>query len=266
MLPSPVRTGFALLACLGLAACATPGPRDARDPLEGMNRAVYRVNDAIDRHAAEPAARVYRAVTPGFLRTGLRNFFQNLALPIDIANDLLQAKPGQAARDTGRLVMNTVIGLGGFLDVASHHGMPDPDEDFGQTLGRWGMPAGPYLMLPLVGPSTLRDGLGEYGMDNNYFDPTRDHTPESERFNAKFLELLQKRTDLLGSEALLRESFDPYSFMRDAYLQRRAFLVHDGVLPVADDDPYADPGADPYADPAAEPPPDSDEGQHSVDI
>jgi phospholipid-binding lipoprotein MlaA len=270
MFPNPrCRTPLLPLLCAALlvTGCVAVPERDPRDPFESFNRTVYRFNDAADRVVLAPAARVYKAVTPAPVRTGVRNFFQNLALPVDIGNDLLQAKPVAAARDTARLLMNTVIGMGGLFDVASSVGLDDPDEDFGQTLGRWGVGSGPYLMLPFLGPTTVRGGLGEYGLDNNYLDPTRNHKPEHERYNAKAVDLVQRRTDLLGQGALLRESFDPYAFLRDAYLQRRAFLVHDGAPPV-------DPEVDPYALPEDEeptPPPsedstDSPEGEHTLDV
>jgi phospholipid-binding lipoprotein MlaA len=240
------------LAALCATGCAATPNRDPRDPLEPMNRAVYRFNDAVDRHALRPVAVGYRKVVPEFARTGIHNFFENLFLPIDIGNDLLQLKPLAALRDTARLVINTTIGLAGFVDAAQSLGLNDPNEDFGQTLGRWGVPAGPYLVLPLVGPSTLRDGLGEYGADSNYLDPLRDHTPEHERWNAKVLEGVQKRSELLSLDGTLQDAFDPYTFVRDAYLQRRVYLIHDGRPPVADD-PYEDPLDDPAAaDPAAE--------------
>jgi phospholipid-binding lipoprotein MlaA len=256
-----------VLATLAVAGCASVPDRDPRDPLEPMNRAVYKFNDSVDRYAFRPLAVGYRKVVPTPARAGLHNFFQNLSLPIDIANDLLQFKLGAAARDTARLVVNTTLGVGGLFDPAGKLGLKDPNEDFGQTLGRWGVPSGPYLVLPFFGPSTLRDGTGRFAVDNQRFDPLRDHQPEHERYHAEVVGAVQTRSELLDVEGPLREAYDPYRFLRDAYLQRRKYLVHDGELPPEETDPY---GEDPYADPLDEaagdaPPPVEHEGSDAVE-
>src|SRR5690606_22079911 len=151
------------LLCIGLLpACATlpSGERDPRDPMERFNRSMYRFNDTLDRNVARPVARAYVKVTPAPVRSGVSNFFRNLNTPTVIVNNLLQAKPRAFFTDTLRLVVNTTIGIGGLFDPASQLGIPAGDEDFGQTLGRWGVGSGPYVVLPFLGPSTARDTVG----------------------------------------------------------------------------------------------------------
>ena len=152
-----IRAGLCLALTLALAGCATTGPATPGDPLERMNRGTYRFNAAIDRAVLKPVATGYRNGVPRVVRTGIGNVLSNLAFPTTIINDLLQLKLKDAAIDLGRFAINSTLGLGGLLDPASHFGIPRNNEDFGQTLGRWGVPAGPYVVLPLFGPSTLRD-------------------------------------------------------------------------------------------------------------
>ena len=147
----------ALLASL-LAGCATTNMGTPGDPLERMNRATYSFNNAIDRAVLKPVATGYRDHVPELIRNGIDNVLENLAFPTTIVNDLLQLKIGDTLIDLSRFVVNTTIGLGGILDPASHVGLPRNDEDFGQTLGRWGVPSGPFLVLPFFGPSSVRDG------------------------------------------------------------------------------------------------------------
>mgnify|MGYP003549156881 FL=1 len=145
------------LISLSMAGCATTGERSPGDPLEPANRGVFEVNRAIDRAALKPAARVYSDYTPSWFRTGVGNFFNNLTYPSTALNQVLQGKFVAAGQDTLRFVINTTLGWGGVLDVAAGAHLPEHEEDLGQTLGKWGVPAGPFLMLPLVGPSTVRD-------------------------------------------------------------------------------------------------------------
>ena len=147
-----------LVTLLGCAAA--PAKKDPRDPWERMNRSIYGFNHAVDHAVLRPVARGYQKVTPSFVRTGISNFFDNLDYPVVILNDLLQARFKQAGSDTGRLLMNTTLGIGGLLDPASSAGLLKYDNDFGLTLARWGAGKGPYLMLPLLGPSDVRDGAG----------------------------------------------------------------------------------------------------------
>lgn len=222
----------ALLAALVLAAsgCATTGGGDPRDPLERMNRGVLAFNDAADTVVFRPVARLYRKVTPRELRDMVRNFFNNLGDLAIGANNLLQGKPAEAASDVMRFAINTTFGLLGFIDVASEMRLEKHDEDFGQTLARWGIGDGPYLVLPILGPSTTRDTAA---LPVDFLgDPVSNHRPVDES-NALFaVRIVQRRTDLLEASRTLEEAaLDRYVFLREAYLQRRRSLVYDGRPP-----------------------------------
>ncbi len=203
--------------------CAFPPAteRDKRDPLERFNRAVFKLNRGVDRAVARPAAKVYVAVTPKPVRAGVSNFMQNIGYPVTIANDLLQGKPLQMTRDLGRLLVNTTLGVGGLFDPATKMGLVANDEDFGQTLGKWGLHPGPYLMLPLLGPATIRDTFGRAG--DVAITPRSYVKDDTTRYAVLALDLVDTRAQLLDADATLDSSFDPYGFVRDAYLQRREF-------------------------------------------
>ncbi|WP_428820410.1 MlaA family lipoprotein [Microbulbifer sp. MCCC 1A16149] len=199
-------------------------PED-RDPWEGFNRAMFRFNDTADRWFLKPAAVSYRQVTPIFMQTGVSNFFSNLREINNILNDVLQWKWGQAGNDTGRFLVNSTVGLVGLFDVAQHMGLePSDGEDFGQTLAAWGAPSGPYVVMPFIGPSTVRDVPGVvvewYTNPLTYVDDT------TVEYSLKVVDLVQFRASLLQAESLLQG--DRYVLMRDAYLQRREFLINDG--------------------------------------
>lgn len=265
MRPSPL-IASALLAALLLPlprfACAEePATESASsDPLEGFNRGVYRFNDTADRALVKPAARAYRAVLPSFVRRGIGNFVGNLASTTTLANNLLQGKWQSALDDTTRLVLNTTFGLGGLLDPASAAGIPRNDEDFGQTLGHWGVPSGPYVVLPLLGPSTLRDAIGLYPdiltdgrrLAARHAYEKGDEDRDTFLLVVGGLTLLHQRERLLDLESTLEGAFDPYAFLRDAYLDRRRFQVADGAI--EEDDAWIlelerDAGMEPDADP-----------------
>jgi phospholipid-binding lipoprotein MlaA len=218
------------VACLAAGCASLPAgtQRDARDPFESFNRAMYHANRAVDRAILAPVARGYVSVVPAPLRHGVSRFYLNLGMPRTLINDVLQGKLSAAGTDTGRLVVNTVLGLG-FFDPATSLGLAANEEDFGQTLGRWGSGPGPYLMLPVLGPSTLRDALGrvpdEYSSPRHYI---RDRTT---KYGVLALDAIDKRAGLVEAEALLQQSQDEYSFVRNAWLQRRNYLVHDGDIP-----------------------------------
>jgi phospholipid-binding lipoprotein MlaA len=216
-----------LLASL-LGGCATNG--DPGDPLEPLNRGITKFNDAFDAAIAKPVATGYKAALPQPVRTGVGNFFSNLDDVIVLLNDLLQFKFGQAASDFGRLVFNTTLGIAGIFDVSTPMQMPKHNEDFGQTLGRWGIGPGPYLVLPFFGPSDLRDTVGlvvDYRVD-----PVYQQDDMAVRNTAVVLRAIHKRSVLLGTEDVVNEAaLDPYIFVRNAYLQRRNSLVHDGQVP-----------------------------------
>ena len=199
---------------------------DPRDPWEGFNRAVFEFNDLADRYVAAPVARTYKKVTPDPVDQGIENVFNNVGEVKNFANDLLQGKPGDALVDFSRFLINTTVGVLGIFDVAGHIGLERQSEDFGQTLARWGVESGPYLVLPLLGPSTLRDGPAR--VPDGYLSPLREVEPVSADIGLMLLDLTQTRAKLLGSEGLI--SGDRYTFLKDAYMQRREFLINDGKL------------------------------------
>jgi phospholipid-binding lipoprotein MlaA len=216
----------------GLAVGLAFGPHvvgaddETPDPLEGINRPIQAFNDTADRFVLKPAAKGYQKVLPRPIRTGIGNFFQNLTYPVVIVNQLLQGKLGPCVSDTGRFLMNTTLGLGGFFDPASHAGMPAHEEDFGQTFAKWGIGRGPYIVIPLLGPSTVRDGAG---MLLNYtVTPTNYITDDTTRYSLLALSVVQARASVLEAEKLI--SGDRYIFMRDAFLQRRDYLNKDGQV------------------------------------
>jgi len=204
------------------------------DPLEPLNRFNFAVHRVGDRFVLRPVARVYQTVTPRPVRTGLSNFFRNLGMPIVIINDLLQGKFSQAVDDTGRFLVNSTIGLLGVIDVASQAGLARPNEDFGQTLGVWGVEAGPYVFIPFLGPTTFRDGVGTVA--DAFLYPLFYYDNSSARDKLAILLAIDARAGLLSLDDTVDAAADPYVFIRDAYLQRRHFLIHDGDPP--DDDFY----------------------------
>lgn len=215
-----------LLLCGG---CASTEHRVKSDPVEPFNRSVYKFNDAIDRAALKPAAKAYVKVTPDWFRTGVGNFFTNLFYPSTIVNQLLQGKVVPAGQDTLRLLINTTLGWGGVLDVASGANLPLHEEDSGQTLGRWGVPAGPYLTLPLLGPATVRDAPARIADD--FLRPLRWYSPGSTRWISLGVNILDTRARFLPLDATLEQTYDKYAFIREAYLQRRQYQVYDGNPP-----------------------------------
>lgn len=223
--------GCVVLLFVLLSGCASNGDyRDPRDPLESYNRVMYRVNDTLDRGLIKPLARGYTAITPAPVNRGITNFFGNLADVTSAINNVLQFKLQRAASDVGRVVFNTTIGLLGFIDVASNMNLPKYGEDFGQTLGVWGFGPGPYIVLPLLGPSSTRDTVGV--VVGWFTDPVRYVRKERIRYGLVALRLIDKRASLLGASRVMDEAaLDPYQFMRDAYLQKRRHEVYDGNPP-----------------------------------
>jgi phospholipid-binding lipoprotein MlaA len=197
------------------------------DRFENLNRKVFYVNDRLDHYALRPAAVTYKKLMPNPLEKGVENIFSNLDEVTNVLNDLLQGKFSQAAHDSGRFLLNTTIGIGGIFDVAERAGLEKSDgEDFGQTLAVWGVGEGPYLMLPLIGPSTLRDAPSKF-VDSitspfSYVDDVRT------RNTARGVDLLAKRAGLLEIDRVI--SGDKYLFVRDVYLQRSRYLVNDGAI------------------------------------
>jgi len=217
--------GVALLLACGevVAAAEPPNP----DPWEAFNRKIYAFNDFADRYFMKPVAKGYQKVTPSPLRRSIGNFFSNLSYPLVAVNQLLQGKARLSASDVGRFIVNTTLGVGGLFDMATPAGLPSHDEDFGQTFAKWGIHSGPYLVLPFLGPSTVRDGVGS--AVNFYAQPVRYLVDDEQtRYGLTALNFIQIRASLLDTEQFL--GGDRYVFMRDAYLQRRDYLNHDGEV------------------------------------
>jgi phospholipid-binding lipoprotein MlaA len=221
------------IACLTLSGCASLPPgskRDPRDPWERMNRTTFKVNTALDHAITRPVARAYEKVTPRPVRTGVSNFMDNLFYPVTMGNDLLQLKFKPFAQDTGRFLMNTLVGVGGLFDPATQAGLPKHEKDLGQTFGYWGARPGPYFVIPILGPSDVRDGIGKVG--DAYLNPlTYVHSDYNYiRYSIIGVELVDVRYRLLPQDKLLDEAYDPYTFLKNAYLQRREYLVTEGKI------------------------------------
>ena len=231
-----LRRGLALLAVALLAGCAIAPPR-TDDPLQKVNRKVYAFNDKLDKAVLRPAAVGYRKVTNPPVRHAVDNFFTNIELPVTIANDLLQARPSQALGNTGRFLINLTVGVGGIFDPATKLGLPQQSTDFGITLARWGVPEGDFLMLPLLGPSTVRD-VWRYPVDGYFFDPlsliAKNHSFNyGQYYLPQVLYVVSMRSQLIDAEGFLQSAYDPYAFLRDAYRQRRLYMLYDGNPPSA---------------------------------
>ena len=218
-----------LVGLMGCASLATAANKD--DPLEPINRVTYTFNDYIDRYFLKPVAKGYRAVTPDFAEDGIRNFFDNLKEPWNMVNNLLQGKPVDAGSDGLRLLVNSTVGLFGLIDIGSRIGLDKHDEDLGQTLGVWGVGSGPYLVLPFLGPSTIRDAIAMIPESMVSASEEIDHDPT--RYSVYALNIVSIRAGLLDREDLI--AGDRYTFIRDAYLQNREFRVKDGKT----EDPFA---------------------------
>jgi phospholipid-binding lipoprotein MlaA len=246
-----IRYSLLILTML-LAGCAAA--HNPEDPLEPLNRGVYRFNDALDKAILKPAAKGYSAVMPTTGKIMVSNFFSNLDDIIVTANDLLQFKLVQGFSDGMRFVVNSTIGVFGLIDVASTGGLNKHDEDFGQTLGKWGIGSGPYLVIPIIGPSTVRDGIGFY--TDLYLDPMYYINDMSTRNLVYLAQKVTLRAGLLDQEKVMDAAqIDRYEFLRDIYLLRRKSQVYDGNLPRRKyDDDESDDIDVPPASPAANTP------------
>ena len=221
---------------LMLSACATVDPEyaDPRDPLEGFNRSMFTFNDNLDQYVAKPLARGYKKITPEPIDRGISNFFSNLDEVSAIINNSLQLKFKEAASDLGRLTVNSTLGLLGFMDVASKMGLQKHNEDFGQTLGTWGIQPGPYLVLPVIGPSSGRDAVG---FTADWFTNPLYYVVEDVgvSWGLYLIRFVDRRADLLKTTDLLETAaLDPYAFMRESYLQHRLHQIYDGDPPLED--------------------------------
>ena len=222
-----------------VAGCATTQQteRVAKiDPFESINRAVFTFNENADEYVIKPAAEAYQFVLPEFVRTGVTNFFSNIGDIFVAVNNLLQGKPGNAANDIGRFLVNSTIGILGLFDVATDAGLEKNKEDFGQTLGVWGVPSGPYVVLPLFGPSSVRDTAGLAVDLKTDFILNSNQLNHDQKVGSTVLRVVNQRANLLNASQLLEDAaFDKYSFLRDSYLQRRHNQVHDGNPPLSAD-------------------------------
>jgi phospholipid-binding lipoprotein MlaA len=237
------RAALGIVCVLSVSACVTlppNSPRSPQDPWESWNRGVYKVNDKLDRAVAKPVARTYVRIVPQPIRTGVTNFFDNLDTPTVMINDALQGKFLAAGNDLGRFLFNSTVGLAGLLDPATSAGMAKNNEDFGQTLGHWGVHAGPFVELPILGPSDLRDAPSR--VVDSYTNPRQYVKNTWIKYGLWLPALVDTRARLLPLDETLTHVYDPYAFVRDAYLQRRAYLVSDGQD--TGEEPLVDPGDD----------------------
>ena len=244
-----------------LAGCASTskGEHSNIDPLESINRPIYHFNEKVDKYVYKPVAQGYDWVMPDRAERSVSHFFDNLNAPVIVVNDLLQAKFKSAAKDTGRFAVNTTAGVLGLFDVATDWGMPQGHEDFGQTLGKWGVPPGAYIVLPFLGPSTLRDSVGsiaDWPADPLLRWPPKVQ-PEGVRYGLLGLKYVNTRSAYLGAEDVLKTVYDPYTYVRDGYLKRRERLIKDEGG-VDANRPGAYPAPDEGGQGAAPPPPDAD--------
>jgi phospholipid-binding lipoprotein MlaA len=246
------------VALLALGGCASTG--NPQDPLEPLNRGIYKFNDVADHLVVKPAAEIYRGVVPAVVRTGVSHFFSNLNDVIVALNSLLQGKVTQAGLDVSRVMVNTTVGVLGIFDFASDLGLEKHNEDFGQTLGYWGIGSGPYFVLPFLGPSSARDSVGllaDWKTDpRTYVNPARD------RNLLWGLYFVNRRSELLDASKVLEvAALDEYEFVRDAYLQRRRNLVYDGNPP---DEEESEPKEKPKPSGAAAPAPSAADGGKEI--
>jgi phospholipid-binding lipoprotein MlaA len=231
--PTALRGGLLAAAAFllfSLTGCAT-APGDTPDPLQPLNRITATMNRVMDDVVVRPVTKAYVKVAPEPVQTTVHNFFLNLGEPVVIVNDLLQGKFRQSGADTGRFLTNSTFGVAGIFDVATPMGLERHDEDLGQTLAVWGVPSGPYLVLPLLGPSTFRDGIGRYADSTvNPFSPFEIDDVRV-RNPAVLLEGIDTRSQILDLQKQVDNAYDPYVFIRDAWLQHREYLIYDGNPP-----------------------------------
>lgn len=224
---------YSIFILLSLGGCAGK-PENKDDPLEGWNRGVYKFNKAVDTVIAKPLTKGYQAVTPDLVEDGISNLFSNLEDVPNMLNNLFQGKIKDSFSDLGRFIINSTIGIAGLWDPASSMGMEKHNEDFGQTLGAWGVESGPYIMLPFLGPSTLRDTVS-YPVDSiTDLINQVDHIPT--RNQIKLVELVDTRADLMQFEDQLEDAIDEYAFVRDFWLQNREYKVLDGNIPFEEEE------------------------------
>ena len=233
--------GAFLLAAFCTAGCAADMPanveRSEADPWEPMNRRIDSFNQQVDRYTLKPIAKGYQKVVPEFMRKGVTNFSSNLRGPLHIINNFLQGDAGEGFSETGRFFVNSTIGVFGLFDIASRMGFQRYEEDFGQTLAVWGVGSGPYIVVPFLGPTTLRDAVG-FGVQTTFLYPVSYIDHDGYRAGLLSLNYVDFKADLLSAQRILDDaSVDPYEFMKNAYLERRENLIHDREFtPFAEED------------------------------
>lgn len=241
------------LWCGGCASLPAGHTADPGDPFERINRATFSFNDAVDRAAFKPLARAYRFVVPDLVQRGIANFFDNISDVPTALNALLQGEPGSAATHLGRFAFNTTVGLLGVFDVATEAGIDRQREDFGLTLGKWGIGSGPYIVLPFLGPSSVRDSVGLAA--DIALDPLTRVGDRNWRLGLYGVRIVEKRAAMLTFENTLDSiELDPYLFTRDAYLSRRSYKIHDGDPPTPNSSMSSPPGDSPLANRSTEQP------------
>ena len=237
-----VHMGLVLMAMLMLSGCASQTANltnPEADPWEASNRRVYGFNTAVDKAILKPVAKGYDAIMPDAPQRGVRNFFRNLQWPVTFINLLLQGRVEDSLISTGRFLLNSTLGLAGFFDVATKSDIEDFDEDFGQTLAVWGWENSRFIMVPVIGPATIRDfsseGVASYGI-GSFLNPTGYMIKEHNNYVPFIIDLISLRASFLPYEQDIRDAADPYAFVRDAYLQNRQFQIHNGDPPAPDYD------------------------------
>ena len=244
----PMRTSKKLILCvsvllaLTLSGCNTLSVNDdtsaqiSNDPLQGLNRKIYGFNNGVDKAIVKPIAKGYDAVLPTPAKIGVHNFFTNLGEPFNIVNNLLQAKFDRALGSTYRFLVNSTIGIGGLIDVAGYYEVEETREDLGQTLAAWGVKPGPYIMLPFLGPTNLRDGVGFFGERFVYFPNDEITDSDSVEIGLTVLQIIDTRVGLFGADDLLDQQLDPYSFLKTAFETNRIDSLYDGQPPETQED------------------------------
>lgn len=264
MTTSRVRHLAALAAAVLLAGCASAPPADPRDPFESFNRPIHEFNQGADKAVIKPVAKGYEKSLPGVVRAAVTNFFGNLGDVWSAANTAMQGRPADTAQNLMRFAVNTVLGIGGVIDIATDAGIERHKEDFGGTLARWGVPSGPYVVLPLLGPSTLRDAVALPVDLVGY--PLHQVSPVSDRNVLAATRVVDARARALPLDAVLDSAFDRYTFIRDGYLQHRDAQVRAGTEteqdPAGEEHQPGD-GADIANDTAATAAPQSDNGRNN---
>jgi phospholipid-binding lipoprotein MlaA len=232
--PRTTRPALSIVLALGLAACAETAVKNPQDPWEDMNRSIQDFNDGLDDYVMKPIAEGYQWITPSVVDTGITNFFSNIDDIGVFVNDFLQFKWEQGGQDFGRFLVNSVAGIGGFVDVASELDLPKHKEDFDQTLAVWGVPAGPYLVLPVFGPGSPRHVLGLVG--DSATNPINFVAPMAVPLITGTLNATDKRADFLSASKIADQAAtDRYQFIRNAYIQERNYQIHDGNPPLDED-------------------------------